>query len=171
MRSRSIVGSVLCLLLLAFTAEAQTPSACEHIQFRFVDRVYQPGADTVLAGPPHIYKNSANGWTYALGDTVVLDERGIASVRAQSVRFGADTSWAVMTRNTPAGARALSDATASHVGRYLGIVIGNDLVDTPRIASRLTGTVIQLRGLASRAVAESLAGLARRAIDSRCHAR
>lgn len=158
---------VISLFPLALWGQAPT-RGCAHIQLRFVDSAYGLGPGSVTPHARRIYRSSANGWSYALNDTVVLDERAIASVDLQSVRIGSDTAWAVIARPTVPGARALSDATGSHVGRYLGIVIGDDLVDTPRIESQLVGSLVLLRGAAPRAVAESLAYVARSAIAPIC---
>ena len=147
---------------------------CEHIQLRFVDTVYPLGIDAVPTNAPRVYRNSANGWSYALNDTIVLDERAITSVGMEASRFESqvplwsERPWNVFARITIAGSKALSDATATHVGRYLGIMIGDDLVDTPRIDTKLTTTFIQLRGLTWRAVADSLLTRAFRAIGAGC---
>jgi TonB family protein len=143
---------------------------CEHIQLRFADTVYRSPGEFV---PPNtrVYRNGANGWLYPLRDTVVLDERGITSVSVWPTRLGSDTTWAVLARTTSEGARALADATAKHVGRYIGIMVGNDLVDTAIIESKLAGSVLQLRGNVTRAVADSLARRAARAISAECVSR
>ena len=168
MRPRGFLVTVVSLAPLAVAAQAPAPSGCEHIQLRFVDTVYQLGIDAVPTNAPRVYRNSANGWSYALNDTVVLDDRAIMSVGVQSERFGSEEEWDVFARTTIAGAKGLSDATATHVGRYLGILIGDDLVDTPRIDSRLSATFVSLRLSASRAVADSLLTRAFRAIGAGC---
>jgi len=164
-RPGTLLISVISSAPLVLAAQASAQPKCERIQLRFVDAVYR---GTVPTHTPRIYRSSASGWFYSLSDTVVLGERGIASVGVQSVRLGSSTAWSVFARTTVAGAHALSEATATHVGRYLGIVIGDDLVDTPLIESQVGGSVLQLRGDAPRAVADSLATRASRAIDASC---
>jgi preprotein translocase subunit SecD len=85
--------------------------------------------------------------------------------------LSSEKPWNVFARISIAGSKALSEATATHVGRYLAIMIGDDLVDTPRIDTKLTTSFIQLRGYTSRAVADSLLTRAFRAIDASCVAR
>jgi hypothetical protein len=176
MRSAGFLITVVWLAPLTLAAQAPAPSGCEHIQLRFVDTVYQLGIDVVPTNAPRVYRNSANGWSYALNDTIVLDERAIMSVGVEASRLDSQTPllserpWNVFARIGFSGSRALSEATASHVGRYLGIMIGNDLVDTPRIDGAVT-TLILLRGVTSRAVADSLLTRAFRAIDAGCTGR
>ena len=177
MRARGFVIAIVALAPLALAAQAPAPSGCDHIQLRFVDTVYRLGIDAVPTNAPRVYRNSANGWSYGLNDTIVLDERAITSVGVEASRPGSEPPllserpWNVFARISIAGSKALSEATATRVGGYLGIMIGNDLVDTPRIDTKLTTTFIQLRGFASRAVADSLLTRAFRASDASCIAR
>lgn len=167
---RGILAPMISLSSLALSAQAPKPEKCEHIQLRFADTVYR-SPDLV---PPNtrVYRNSAQEpWSYPLKDTVVLDEGALVSVGVEYVRYGPQRVWSVFGRITPRGAEAFSDATAHHVGQYLGIMIGDDLVSTPIIQSRLSGTYILLRDNVTRAVADSLLTRAARAIGPDCVAR
>jgi preprotein translocase subunit SecD len=159
MRTRGFLISAVSLVPFALTAQAPASPACERIQLRFAD---------VMRSTAKIHRNSADGVWYALNDTIVLDERVISSIGVDSFRLRETTAWSVVARLTPAGTQALSEASASHIGKMLGILIGDDLIDVPVIETKLTTPVIQLRGNASRAVADSLATQARRAIDAGC---
>jgi hypothetical protein len=169
MRPRGFLISVVWLVPLALAAQAPARPGCERIQYRFADTVSPPTAR--ISPTARIYRNSANGWSYTLNDTIVLDERAITSIGVDSFRLGKETAWSVVGRLTPAGAQALSEASANHVGQMLGVLIGDDLIDAPIIESKLPGTRVLLRGLAARAAADSLATRARRTIDAGCLAR
>jgi len=169
MRPRGFLISPVWLVPFALSAQTPARPGCERIQYRFADTVSPPTAR--VSPTTRTYRNSANDWSYTLNDTVVLDERAITSIGVDSFRLGEKTAWSVFARITPAGSQALSEASASHIGQLLGILIGDDLIDAPIIETKLTTTVTLLRGNASLAVADSLATRARRAIDPGCVAR
>jgi TonB family protein len=142
--------------------QAPAASRCDSIQYRFVD----DGASTTARR----YRSARTGESYALRDTLVLDGRGIAEVLVRSHAVGTDTTWDVIARLTPAGASAIAEASASHIGQKLAVLMGNEIVDTGIIETPLRSLVV-LRIGASRGLADSLALRARRASGTGCLAR
>jgi preprotein translocase subunit SecD len=147
-------------LLLSYNpaiVSGQSPEhpKCETLQFRFVDESSPSGARR--------YVDTSQNGEYSLRDTVVLDGRGIDSIRVTAHRFLGDTVWDVSARVIPAAARAWGDATASHVGQRIVVLLGDEIVQTAIIESRI-GARTGIRLNATHRVADSLALRARRAV-------
>src|SRR5690349_11860543 len=126
-------------------AAAQTP--CETIQYRFVDPRATPG----LAR----YRNRRTGESLALEDSIVLDAKDIDRVAAVAHRVGRDTVWSVIATLTPAAAQAFAATTANHTGDTMAVRIGDEIVDTGIIESRLGAKAGIVTGV-SKAAADSM---------------
>jgi hypothetical protein len=141
-----------CFLLAAahrtLAAQAPAPSVRDSIQYRF--------ADSAGRASGHRYSDPLTVQVYVLSDTVVLNGYGIDSVEVRSRRVGGDTTVDVVARLQPSAAGVFSTATASHIGRVLVVTIGDRIVATGMIQSRL-GSVVPVMSGVARSTAEALA--------------
>ena len=157
-REKLAAGQVLDLS--ALPARAPTGAPCDAIQYRFVD------AEAPTTARRH--RNVQTGQSYALRDSIVLDGHDIIQIDVQRGLVGADTAWNVMARLTPAGASALTAATASHIGSMIAVLAGDEIVQTAIIQSTLRTVVVPVQTDLSRRAADSLAARLRRTTSAGC---
>jgi preprotein translocase subunit SecD len=150
-----IIGVIAAGLASTETAQGR----CESIQVRFVNETPPRGA--------HRYRERSTGESYALTDTVALDGRGIQDVSLDPFKNGLDTVWTVVANVKATFARAMSTLVAAHRDGHLGVLMGNELVQTAVIAGPLTSRV-PLRIMTSKPIADSLARRVRAAIAPQC---
>ncbi len=152
-------------LIVASRLPAQQPAQqsgqprCESIQLRFVNETPPKGA--------HRYRERSTGKSYVLTDTVALDARGIEDVYLEPFKDVRDTVWTVVANVRPAFAPAMSALVAAHLDGHMGILIGNELIQTALIAGPVRSKA-PLRIMTSKPIADSLARRARAAIAPRC---
>lgn len=119
-----------------------------------------------MTAPRH--RSVQDGQSYALRDSIVVNGRGIAEIQVSARRVGTDTTWDVIARLTPAGASAMSAATARNLGETLALLLGDVITESGIIESPL-GPQAPVRIGAARQEADSLAVRARRASGTSCN--
>jgi len=128
--------------------QSMVSSVRDSIRYRFADTDERRGGRR--------FKDVHTGRVYVLNDTVILDGHGINSVEVRTRRVGADSLVDLIARLRPAAVDRFSAATASHVGRVLVVTIGDTIVSTGTIESRL-GRVVPVMTAVRRSLADSLA--------------
>ena len=149
-----IAVAVQLLGLGALSAQAPSGTRCDSVQYRFVDAEAPTTA--------RHYRYAQPGQSYALRDSIVLDGHDIVGIEVQRGLFGTDTTWTVMARFTPAGASALTAATASHIGSMIAVLVGDEIVQTAIIQGSLRTALLPVQMDLSRRAADSLAARLRR---------
>ncbi len=150
-----LIGAIAAPLL------AQQPShkpSCETIQFRF-EREGAPPTSR------HFVRPDTN-LRVALNYAAIIDGRDIASLGLEPT-YGDTARRDIIATLTPQGAAALAKETRAHVGRHLGITVGNDLTNYAVIVSA-TGPVVALAQNLDRAKAAALMARAERARKAKC---
>jgi preprotein translocase subunit SecD len=140
-------------------AQQVVQARCESIQVRFVNETPPKGARR--------YRERSTGKSYVLTDTVALDGRGIQDVYLEPFKDGPDTVWTVLVNVKSPFAEAMAALVATHREGHLGVLIGNELVQTAVIAGPVTSRAA-LRIMTSKPIADSLARRVRVAIAPHC---
>jgi preprotein translocase subunit SecD len=151
------LASLACVSRLP--AQQPVQARCEAIQVRFVNETPRKGA--------HRYRERSTRESYALTDTAAFDGRGIQDIWIEPFKDGRDTLWTVVANIKSPIAEKVSALFASHRDGHMGVLVGDELIQTAVIAGPVTSRV-PLRIMVSKPIADSLLRRVRAAMAPRC---